>query len=528
MKRFSFKHCIYLLGLLGLIIGLISRNYYIISSTVVYLGIIVLLYKVLPSSNWHTVTFREGIKRYKNIIFIILIVEVLLSTILMSFCPYHNGEYGVRRIYENAAQSYLNGHLYIDNVEVDEKLIAMENPYDPALREELGVQYEWDYAWYNNHYYMYFGVVPCLLLFMPFQALTGTPLLAYHATQIFVALTIICFYLFFYKLTKKYSPDLPMSVFILLTISLSLLSVMFSITEPAMYCTALMGGVCFELWSIYFYAKGLFLEEKRSTSSLFLGALCGALVFGCRPPVALANVIVIPILIKILKDKQDILKNLFVIGLPYLIVGISLMIYNYVRFDSPFEFGQTYQLTLADQHLYQSVIGRVSLKDILLGMVESFFQPIQFIHGFPIISMKGSVFAFFPILLSVFLLFIPKVFSLWKKHKILWFGVTLFVIPLIIVVSQIVASPFLVERYHLDFYFIMSLLSFMNIGFFYQSINEKRKKIVCTILCLLSYFALGICFLMYFTPEYETLTYTYPIINKIMKNLFSFGLLGFN
>lgn len=66
-------------------------------------------------------------------------------------------------------------------------LLQMDNPYDPQARVDLGVDYRWDTAYYHGHYYMYFGVVPVFLLFLPFRLITGMSLTTYHATQVFVA-----------------------------------------------------------------------------------------------------------------------------------------------------------------------------------------------------------------------------------------------------------------------------------------------------------------------------------------------------
>ena len=52
---------------------------------------------------------------------------------------------------------------------------ARRMTYMPA-RKEAGVSVHWDHAYYNGHYYMYFGVVPVLLLFLPFRLLTGQAL----------------------------------------------------------------------------------------------------------------------------------------------------------------------------------------------------------------------------------------------------------------------------------------------------------------------------------------------------------------
>ena len=53
----------------------------------------------------------------------------------------------------------------------------MANPYDFFARRGLaasdGHQFIWDHAYFNGRYYCYFGVVPALLTFVPYQLITG-------------------------------------------------------------------------------------------------------------------------------------------------------------------------------------------------------------------------------------------------------------------------------------------------------------------------------------------------------------------
>ena len=51
----------------------------------------------------------------------------------------------------------------------------MANPYDTAARQAAAPDALWDVAYYQGRYYVYFGVVPCLLFQLPFEALTGVP-----------------------------------------------------------------------------------------------------------------------------------------------------------------------------------------------------------------------------------------------------------------------------------------------------------------------------------------------------------------
>ena len=85
-----------------------------------------------------------------------------------------------------------------------EQLEQMENPYDPQERIDNNIVYRWDHAYYDGHYYMYFGVVPVFLIFLPYRIITGMPLTTYHATQVFVAVFIIGIFVLFRLLAKLF------------------------------------------------------------------------------------------------------------------------------------------------------------------------------------------------------------------------------------------------------------------------------------------------------------------------------------
>ena len=59
--------------------------------------------------------------------------------------------------------------------EPPEWLKTMENPYDKGSRDELqkqtGESYLFDVGYYDGHYYVYFGVVPVVLFYLPFYLL---------------------------------------------------------------------------------------------------------------------------------------------------------------------------------------------------------------------------------------------------------------------------------------------------------------------------------------------------------------------
>lgn len=137
----------------------------------------------------------------------------------------------------------------------DPALLQMENPYDTNLRDSLGVIYHWDHAFYNGQYYMYFGVVPVFLLFLPYLILAGTSLTGYHATQIFVGFFIVGVFSVFYLLAKKFFEKMTMAMYISMAVAFSIMSVWYSVGMPALYCTAVTGGLCMEIWSFYFFTR---------------------------------------------------------------------------------------------------------------------------------------------------------------------------------------------------------------------------------------------------------------------------------
>ena len=49
----------------------------------------------------------------------------------------------------------------------------MKNPYDTIALQAAGIGYRADYAYHNGKYYVYFGIVPVLLLYLPYYLLTG-------------------------------------------------------------------------------------------------------------------------------------------------------------------------------------------------------------------------------------------------------------------------------------------------------------------------------------------------------------------
>ena len=487
---------------------------------------------IWPSNKWHYLVLNDIKSKDYYIILLTLISVILICILPMSLSPYWNGTYKIvadMQQYDRLGEELLQGHLYIDNNDIDPVLEALENPYDVSARKYSGAKYHWDEAYYNNHYYMYFGIVPTIILFIPFKVLTGQALLSYQATQVFAALTIIGFFYLFYVLCKQYFRKFPFSMYLLLSSVFSIISIGYSISAPALYCTAIVSAVCMMVWSIICFLKGAWFEkyEKKSTIYLFSGAFFGALAFGCRPPVALANLIIIAVIAEIYQDKfiakSEKIKKVICLLIPYLMVGSLLMLYNYARFDNVFEFGQSYQLTIADQHEYRDFWKTFNLRKLTIGLFLNFYAKDSFTDSFPFIQTNG-VFFNFPLLLFSGKIFSKQIVLVLKKHRIYLFTCLLFLIPIVISLFDIHWSPFLTERYHLDFYYLLCIDTFIALAIWLDVISESRRLFLLSLIVIFAFAAIVVEFLFFCIPYDGSYTVWYPeVLNAIYKGL-SFGL----
>ena len=436
-------------------------------------------------------------KSKKIILYIVIAITVLIAIIPMKLCPIWNGEIPQHRNqYEEMTDAIMDFHLYL-NERVDESLWKLDNPYSPEERTKAHAAFEWDHAYYNGCYYMYFGIVPVFLTFLPYRIITGHNLITFQSTQILISFYILGLFLLFKLLTKVFFKKMPFSMYLFLSASFSLISVWYITSAPALYCTAIASGICLGVWSLYFFIKSVFdsENEKEELIYLALGSLSGALIFGSRPPIGLFNIVIIPILILLFKKRKINKKRIFKIIvslLPYVIIGAMLMIYNYLRFDNPFEFGQSYQLTVTDQHNF-SLIKSFNFINVLKGLYYINFE----IFGKTLVNR--GVFITFPILfISLIALFNKKVRKELKDDKLFSLLIYLFISVILIIIAITCYSPYVIPRYRMDILWVLSIITFIFIGLLYN--NVKHKKVFKYIIIFLSIIMIAVAVLLFFTP----------------------------
>ena len=272
--------------------------------------------------------------------------------------------------YGALAHSLLNGRLDLQR-DPPAAMAEMQNPYDTAARQSAAPDALWDVAYYQGRYYVYFGIVPCLLFQLPFELLTGVPDLPPSLAMIVMAwLLILAVFGLVRQAAQRWFPSASAAACLLATAGIAGGSqVYYLLLRPSVYEYAILCGAAFvllALWQWLCAANTPVQHHGKIMLHMALGSLCMALVAGCRrPQMELFAVLCLPIFWpqyirrKRLRSKQGITEAIAFV-LPVILVALGLMAYNAARFGSPFDFGANYNLTSNDMTHRGFRIGRLA------------------------------------------------------------------------------------------------------------------------------------------------------------------------
>lgn len=496
----------------------------IVYSMIFWISIVILLVFMYPNLKIYKIGIDEaGLKEW-GVGLSLLIYLLVVLCLPMNLSPIYGESRGQRQQYEKQAEAFLKGQLYLD-IPVDKNLIDMPNPYDPAARDAAGVDFQYDTAFYNEHYYMYFGVVPVFLFFLPILLIFGHAVTGYHVTQFIVVLTVLGIALLLKKLTSIFFPKFTFGIYILLVIVFSSISTWYVVSAPTLYTVPNITSIMLMMYSFLFYVKAIWddCSDNKSIVWTVIGALLGALAFGGRPTIAFANIMVIPFVIAYFKRRGfslSLLLKVLLAVIPYLAVGSGLMMYNYLRFDNPFEFGQSYQLTTADQSMYMDMASRFSLKEEIHGLVHYFVISSRNIN-----VLELGAFISFPVLLFIiFGILNKKILLEMIKDGIFLSALFMGVVALIIASIDTIWSPYFWPRYRMDIYWIVCVLAFIVIGYLLKVFDKSKFLKIC--ICVSSSISAAMCFLMCIYPFDHNFAFHYKLtVAEILKSLATFGVL---
>ncbi|MBQ9068262.1 MAG: hypothetical protein IJ131_04250 [Eggerthellaceae bacterium] len=275
--------------------------------------------------------------------------------------------YAVADQYGYLADAFLHGRTWLA-LDVSPDLLSLDNPYKTSLRYEIGsesVPIYWDVAFFDGKYYSYFGALPALLLYAPYQLLTGAMLGTPAAVGVLCTLFIVGAVFLSWALVATYLPEGPRTGAMVLCLFAIVLggNAMYLVTVPRFYsvpylCSLALTctGLAFWIRSSWNYSCGV-AHLPRARLFLALGSLFIALNIASRPLFFFSVILAFPIFSKqIFGDRvifaRGCLADTLCALVPFFVVGFAQMAYNFVRFGGFFDFGSAYNLTGFDMVLY--------------------------------------------------------------------------------------------------------------------------------------------------------------------------------
>ncbi|MDE6775773.1 MAG: hypothetical protein K2J37_05710 [Ruminococcus sp.] len=389
--------------------------------------------------------------------------------------------------------------------EPSEELLAMENPYDAGSRYYNETDCLWDHSFYNGRYYSYYGIAP-LIFFLPYHLISGYFFPSDIAVMLFSAAGLIFLSMVYSAVVRKFLGGISTGMYISgLVVILASCGIWFSAGRPMFYEIAVSSGFMTGTAGVYFLITSGIISTDREPVKYFrtvLSSLLLGLSVMCRPTLALyalCGCIFYIYGFKKIKGRKEITAYIVCAFLPLVFLGMFQMYYNYARFDSVFEFGIKYSLTVND-----FTRNEFHFHYVLVSLYNFLFAPPSFIPEYPYVSAPfsflgingyyykdaGSASGIFFTALPVFGYFLG-LHALRKlsdiKNRVKWgiiIGLSCLIMPAAIVCASW-ESGYAV-RYTADFSWYMIMGAFVIIFYLIQKSDSRQRADILTAI-------MGIC-----------------------------------
>lgn len=487
--------------------------------------------------------------------------------------------------YQRLGDSLLHGRLWLD-LQVDNSLQAMANPYDFAQRQALnrstGAVYYWDHAYFQGRYYCYFGVLPAVFLFAPFEAVTGRWLPTWAASWLLAVGFTVFAALLATKLAARYFPHISqamawMGAFTLMVAN----SMWYYVFAPSFYGIPMLMSMMLTAAALYFWisarrdsasgawaglaasahagagqdggreqtaAAGAATASAPSTRlsawRVVLGSVLMTMNVGSRPQFAIAFLLAVPIFWDEIRHTRQLFSRnswrlTLAAALGALIVLVPLLGYNAARFGSPLDFGSDYNLTAFDM-----TSQRPSKFLMAAALFVQLFQPVAISPRFPFVQTTdnalplpcepslGGIFAIVPFLLLALGFWMMR--RQLKAHRV-W-GLT--VLCLVLAAAALCFDTSIGgvnNRYYGDYAYLIALAAICVAACVEESLRPDGRRDDATATCATApgrmaaaaiaamvLFGLLMVFAGFFaTGRYEALTYRDPVLYAYVRSWFT-------
>jgi hypothetical protein len=401
--------------------------------------------------------------------------------------------------------------------------------FDAYYNKQLNLRVDltnklWDHAYYNNLCYSYYGVLPVLLVSFPFYWIfhvvpTSIFLESLGAiVEVQVLLILICE--LFRVFVKKMNPNV---------LYFALVAAFFTALSPVLvtYKRYFIGGDSFT-WNpcveanyhvpivygmlnmdLFFLLVIYALDDKKHRQIyLAFAGLAFGFIMASRPDLFVCLIFVLPLLVKMLLDKEEKLSHRLLNFVPMVVVllfcALGIGWYNKARFGSFTDFGSSYQNTVGD-------VSKLSVhaNQIFPAIFHYFFNPWGFTSTglFPylqgtapqITSVSGDYSNYFgtatgvfaiPLFWGIFL--IPFCFSKGEDPYVKAMMI-LFPVAMIVLAVLTYALAGICPRYMYEIFNLATIISLLAIAKFLNKESTEQRRITLPVLFAFGLLSIFIC-----------------------------------
>ena len=497
-----------------------------------------------PKSIWQKILDIGVVSTFICLLLFVLLVSNNIGLIPGSdnsfqWNPSHVGSHGING---RMVDAILLNQLHLD-IQPHESLLNATQPHSPAYRVEHGVIAPWDHVFFNGRLYSYFGIVPVIVLFLPYYLISGVHLSATAATFIFSAISAVGIYFFWKELAKKYLEKIPYVLYLsCLTAALFGSNLLLLVVRAHQYETAIASGLMFSIWGLFFIFKAVedASIDKTKTPFLILGTTFMALAVGCRPTMLFCSLVVpvmlFPTLQSCLKERKIPIVKIAALALPYLLIGAGLAWYNFARFGSILEFGANYQITAENVSVVTQTGFLGNFRRAFDGIFSYLFTAFSFRPHFPFIFATTAPLTFtghFPRhpTIGIFALpitwFLPAVLYIRKNESVKKMFpqiLAMFLTAVVIIILSAVLIGVL-ARYTVDFYWLIILPSLVCMGLLYKEALSSNKTMANVVMKLGFTAVIITCFILFgwgMVGEHNQIWHNNPSIIRFLSDLIMF------
>lgn len=443
--------------------------------------------------------------KYNNFLYLFVLFCVVIIYIVFSANSYSNINFLPKRnlkiyfhtgnFYNWLMTSFFNFKLSLD-VNADFVSYLSNLPAEYLLNQEslpMEVKMFYDTSIYDNKLYLYFGITPIILFYAPFYLITHF-FISDQIVYVFVSILIFILQLLILKkfllyliqtniLKSNINKYFTITTLIILSLCNGIPLTYISIT---IHSIAILTSIFCQLVAIYLC---LLLKNNFSKSKMFLIGMFLALSIGSRPSSIIILLLIFVFILYMFNIKKYWKQYVFFF-IPIVFYAIVLALYNYLRFDSVFDFGYTYQFS----PIYQKGVAQNmnhSFTDFVRHVFLNFFHLPTFTFLNPLCVFKNydKVSYFEPMIGSViicpiivFLLIVKRFFlECLNKSKYLCLLISIMLITdfYYLLLNSYIGSN---ARFVAENMFLLLVPSILSFYFFVENINNIILKKIMNML----------------------------------------------